>query len=357
MTTSTANDPQHIMVAMSGGVDSSVTAALLQQRGYQVVGVYMRLSLADDQAQVDRARRIAERLGIPLEVADLADAFQRQVLDYFSHAYQAGLTPNPCWVCNRTIKFGLLRAFGRDQLGVAAMATGHYARTHLGPDDRVRLMTGVDPKKDQSYFLSGLGQEHLRGVSFPLGETTKEKVYQVAAGLGLSGLHSAESQDICFLQGRDLAAFFSDLPPRPGEFVTRTGECLGNHQGIFRYTVGQRRGLGIPDATPYYVVGLDAPRNRVVIGKEEELWQERLSIKEMHWVAGEEPTLPQEFLVKIRYRHGAAPALVCHDPHGGHAVRFASPQRAITPGQIAALYQGDEVIGSGVIDLVCAPCV
>lgn len=350
MTPLTPN-PRQIMVAMSGGVDSSVTAAMLQQRGYQVVGVYMRLSRADDQAQQERARRIAQRLGLPLEVVDLADAFQRQVLDSFSHAYQAGLTPNPCWLCNRTIKFGLLRAFGRDHLGIAAMATGHYARTLPGPDGRVRLMTGLDPNKDQSYFLSGLGQEHLSGVTFPLGETTKEKVYQVAAALGLSGLHSAESQDICFLQGRDLASFFSDLPPRPGEFVTRAGECRGDHQGIFRYTVGQRRGIGIPDATPYYVIGLDAQRNRVVIGKEEDLWQDRLAVREMHWLAGSEPVLPHEFMVKIRYRHGAAPARVSRDDRGGYTIRFSDPQRAITPGQIAALYLGDEVIGSGAIDL------
>ena len=341
-------DPKTIMVAMSGGVDSSVTAALLQREGYQVTGVFMLLDHQAGPAQAERSRRIAERLGISLTVVDLAAEFQRQVLDYFSSSYQAGRTPNPCVVCNRTIKFGRLREYGRG-LGIAAMATGHYARTVAGPGGRVRLLTGLDPKKDQSYFLCCLGQRELAGLSFPLGETTKEEVYRVAADLGLSGLHSPESQDICFLQGRDLAHFFQDLPPRPGEMVTTTGKCLARHQGIHHYTVGQRRGLGIPDATPYYVIGLDPVANRVIIGKERDLWQESLAVPAMHWLAGCEPALPQTFMVKIRYRHQASPALVSRDPSGGHRLTFTTPQRAITPGQFAVLYQGDEVIGGGAI--------
>ena len=341
-------DPKSIMVAMSGGVDSSVTAALLKQQGYRVTGVFMLLKQADGPLQAERARRIAERLGIGLEVVDLAAEFQAQVLDYFSSSYLSGRTPNPCVVCNRTIKFGLLREFGRG-LGIPAMATGHYARTELGPEGRVRLLAGIDPKKDQSYFLCGLGQEHLTGLSFPLGETTKEEVYGMAADLGLGGMHSPESQDICFLQGRDLAHFFQDLPPRPGEFVTMAGECRGQHLGIHHYTVGQRRGLGIPDATPYYVIRLDPVANRVIIGKEEDLWQDRLSVREMHWVSGREPDLPQTFSVKIRYRHQPSQALVSLGPDGGHCLTFTAPQRAITPGQFAVLYQGDEVIGGGTI--------
>ena len=337
-----------IMVAMSGGVDSSVTAALLRQSGFSVVGVFMLLAQADGAAQSERVRRIAERLGVRLQVVDLAAEFQRQVLDYFSAAYQAGRTPNPCVVCNRTIKFGLLREIGR-RLGLEAMATGHYARTALGSEGRIRLLTGLDPNKDQSYFLCGLGQEHLAGLTFPLGETTKDEVRRVAAGLGISSLHSAESQDICFLQGRDLAAFFADLPARPGEFVTRAGECCGRHRGIHLYTVGQRRGLGIPDATPYYVIGLDPARNQVVIGKEEDLWHDELTVREMHWTSGREPALPRTCMVKIRYRHQAASALVSQDGAGGYTIKFTAPQRAITPGQFAVLYQDDEVIGGGAI--------
>ncbi len=347
MTVSHSNS-KTIMVAMSGGVDSSVTAALLLNRGFSVVGVFMLLAQADGEAQADRARRIADCLGIPLEVVDLAAEFKRQVLDYFSASYQSGKTPNPCVVCNRTIKFGLLRDFGRG-LGISAMATGHYARTRQGADGRVRLLTGLDPKKDQSYFLCGLGQEHLAGLTFPLGETTKEEVYQVAAGLGLSGLHSAESQDICFLQGRDLADFFEGLPFRPGDFVTNAGEHKGQHQGIHLYTVGQRRGLGVPDATPYYVIGLDPLCNRIIIGKEADLWQDELTVSEMHWTLGEEPALPQTFMVKIRYRHPAAQALVSQGSRGGYTIKFTAPQRAITPGQFAVLYQHDEVIGGGAI--------
>jgi len=336
------------MVAMSGGVDSSVTAALLLQRGLTVVGVFMRLAQADAEAQAERARRIADCLGIHFEVVDLATEFQRQVLDYFTGSYLQGKTPNPCVVCNQTIKFGLLRDFGRSR-GISAMATGHYARTAQEADGRVRLLAGLDPKKDQSYFLCGLGQEHLAGLTFPLGETTKEEVYRVAAGLGLSGLHSAESQDICFLQGRGLADYFGELPQRPGEFVTASGERKGQHQGIHRYTVGQRRGLGIPDATPYYVIGLDPVKNHVIIGKEEDLWRDELALREMHWTLGLEPPLPQNFMVKIRYRHAAAQAMVSPDSAGGYTIKFIGPQRAVTPGQFAVLYQGDEVIGGGAI--------
>lgn len=339
--------PGTIMVAMSGGVDSSVTAALLKQRGHEVVGVFMRLAQADGEAQVSRVRRIADRLGIAVQVADLATEFQAQVLDYFASAYLAGRTPNPCVVCNRTIKFGLLRDVGR-RLGIAAMATGHYARTVVAPDGRVRLLSGLDPKKDQSYFLCGLGQEQLAGLTFPLGETTKAEVYQVAAGLGLTGLHASESQDICFLQGRDLEAFFSDQPARPGDFVTLTGEVKGQHRGIQRYTVGQRRGLGLPDATPYYVIGLDPVRQQVLIGKETDLWRDELLVRTMWWTAGLEPALPQPFMVKIRYRHRPAPALVRRQG-SGYVITFSEQQRAITPGQFAVLYQDDEVVGGGEI--------
>lgn len=338
-----------ILVAMSGGVDSSVTAALLSRRGHEVVGVFMRLAQSDADDQAERTQRIAERLGVRLEVVDLHESFQQQVLDYFSGAYLQGTTPNPCVVCNRKIKFGLLRDVGR-RMGIEQMATGHYARTVIGPGGRVRLLAGMDAKKDQSYFLCALGQEQLAGITFPLGETTKDEVYQVAAGLGLSSMHSAESQDICFLQGRDLAGYFADLPHRPGDCVTRSGEVRGRHQGIYRYTVGQRRGLGIPDVSPWYVIGIDAAKNQVIIGKEDELWQDTLEIGEINWVAGYEPNLPQDCLVKIRYRHQAAPAILSRSQEDGHyVIRFSIPQRAITPGQFAALYLENEVLGGGAI--------
>jgi len=338
-------------VAMSGGVDSSVTASLLKNKGYDVQGFFMSLGQPDLSQQVERVKKVAAHLDIPLTVVDLADEFKAAVLDYFTQSYFAGKTPNPCIICNPRIKFGRLLeeilAAGCD-----CMATGHYARIILDKNGFFRLLKGLDPAKDQSYFLHRLTQKQLARILMPLGEQKKENVYKMAAALGISGVHGSESQDVCFLKGQDLKSFLARHPEKDkgaGPIVTLEGQVLGRHQGIHCYTVGQRKGLGIPDATPYYVVALDPLNNAVLVGKKEDLWQRELSVEKVNWIEGREPVLPSEFFTKIRYRHKGAPALVLPQEKGHYRVCFHEQQLAITPGQFAVFYHGDEVLGGGVI--------
>ena len=344
-----ADSDKSVAVAMSGGVDSSVTAAILKEQGYAVRGVFMAFGQPDLAAQIERVQQVAATLAVQLDVIDVEEVFRAKVLDYFCDAYLAGRTPNPCVVCNPNVKFGRLLAASQE-LGAELMATGHYARLDRF-DHRVRLLKGLDPKKDQSYFLHRLGQEQLGSLLFPLGEYTKDHVRELAAGFGIAGVHGSESQDVCFLQGTTVAAFLDEHRPTvtDGEIVRADGTVLGRHHGIHRYTIGQRRGLGIPDATPYYVIGLDAANNRVLVGKDEELWRDCLSLRAVHWVAGEPPPLPIRLMVKIRYSHGGAPAIIEPAADGTFAVRFEAPQRAVAPGQYAVFYDDDEVVGGGEI--------
>jgi tRNA-specific 2-thiouridylase len=340
-------------VAMSGGVDSSVTAALLKKQGYRVHGFYMALAQPDLEVQVARVRNVAGRLGLDLEVIDLHDEFEEQVLRYFRESYYQGLTPNPCAICNRAIKFGLFRqailAHGMD-----FMATGHYARIDRSDSSGpVRLLKGNDPRKDQSYFLCRLSQEQLSTILMPLGEYAKTRVYEMAAEIGIAGVHGQESQDVCFLSDNDVASFLAgdtSYGVKPGTIVTIGGRELGRHEGIHRYTVGQRRGLGLPDTTPYYVVGLDPLANRVIVGKKDDLLQKQLFADDINWMAGTPPSMPYACEVRIRYRHTPAPAQINMEAEGERLrISFEESQRAITPGQFAVIYQDDEVIGSGVI--------
>jgi tRNA-uridine 2-sulfurtransferase len=345
---------RNMAVAMSGGVDSSTTAALLQQQGCKVRGVFMALGQPDLEQQIARVRRIAGLLEIPLEVVDLQEPFQQQVLAYFRSSYRAGRTPNPCAICNRTIKFGILldRICESSPPG-SKMATGHYARILRDDAGLFQLHRGRDPRKDQSYFLCRLQQEQLARISFPLGELRKEdQVRSLAADFGLGQLHGPESQDICFLKGTTVGEFMQAdgaAEPTAGPIVTQAGDAIGTHAGIHRYTVGQRRGLGLPDATPYYVVRLDAEGNRVIVGKEEDLLARSLYVQNVHWLAGRPPGLPRHLEVKIRYRHQAARAEILSAPAGRLMVAFTEPQRAFTPGQFAVFYEGEQVLGSGEI--------
>ena len=338
-------------VAMSGGVDSSVTASLLKNKGYDVRGFFMALAQPDIEQQVERVKNIADHLHIPLTVVDLEKEFNETVLAYFTGSYLRGKTPNPCIICNPRIKFGQLL----EQIlaaGCDYMATGHYARVVQARDGLFHLLKGVDPQKDQSYFLHRLTQKQLARILMPLGEQTKKNVYRLATDLGISGIHGDESQDVCFLKGQDLTSFmsrYSGAAKQEGSIVTPAGKEIGRHQGIHHYTVGQRRGLGIPDATPYYVIAIDPVKNAVIVGKKEDLWQREMSVGDMNWIAGKDPGLPRDLFTRIRYRHKGAAARVMLQEKNLCTVLFHEPQLSITPGQFAVFYEEDEVIGGGVI--------
>ncbi|MDA3786657.1 MAG: tRNA 2-thiouridine(34) synthase MnmA [Deltaproteobacteria bacterium] len=336
-------------VAMSGGVDSTVTAHLLARQGHEVCGLFMALSQPDLDIQVARVQEVAGRLGVELKIVDLSQVFGRQVLDYFVRSYFQGRTPNPCVVCNPVVKCGYLLKEAL-ALGCEALATGHYVR--LRPTAAgLELCQGRDGSKDQSYFLCGLSQAQLARLSFPLGDLLKEEVYRLAEDLGFHDFRGKESQDVCFLKERTVQKFlegYGGEAPAPGEVVDHQGTVCGRHLGIHRYTIGQRRGLGIPAPRPLYVVGLDAEHNRVIVGGDDDLWRQELLVPEINWMSGHEPPLPRTFTVKIRSRHQGAAALVSRKENG-YAFVFTEPQRAITPGQFAVLYDGACLLGGGEI--------
>jgi len=335
---------EKIAVAMSGGVDSTVCAAMLK-KNHEVHGFFMNLGLPDQKEQIAKVRRVADLLAITLEVVDLADIFAKEIIDYFCQSYAAGITPNPCVLCNPRIKCGKLLDAVRAR-GIDKMATGHYVRvTHNG----MHLLKGLDNRKDQSYFLCGLSREQLKHLVFPLGGLTKDEVYRIARGLGLDHRPETESQDVCFLKNQGPGDFLKRKTDcAKGDIVTKNGEKVGCHEGVFHYTIGQRRGLGICDSTPYYVTGLCAAKKQVIVGKEADLWHNELLVRAVNWIAGSAPRLPVRLEVKIRYRHQAAWAELAGE---GDLLRvvFEQAQRAITPGQFAVFYDNDEVIGGGEI--------
>ncbi len=338
--------PLSVGVAMSGGVDSTMAASLLLEQGHRVQGFFMHLPLARQAALEERVRHVAARLGITLHIIDLRQPFSEEVIGAFIATYRAGRTPNPCIHCNHTIKFGLLAQAMWDA-GMERMATGHYARL-IEQDNGPCIGRGRDAGKDQSYFLSRLRREQLDRLLFPLGDWSKEAVYLRAAALGFQ-FGGEESQDVCFLE-QELPVFLADhgLGEKVGPVITLEGRVIGEHRGVWRYTIGQRRGLGLPDATPWYVVGLDGPGNRVIVGKQETLWQDRCLLQELLWT-GVAPILPWRGLVQLRSRHQPALALICQMGEQSWQLTFEQPQRAITPGQFAVFYDGDRVMGSAII--------
>jgi tRNA-specific 2-thiouridylase len=332
-----------------------ITAVLLKERGYRVLAVHMILRPDDPPEPCHPVIGLTSRIDIPLHVVDLRCPFHRHVIKPFLAAYRLGTTPNPCVICNPTIKFSLLREKAAE-LGGEMLATGHYARTVYDKSCEIfRLFRARDRSKDQSYFLYGLNQQQLAQAFFPLGDFRKSEVQRLATDAGMSGYHREESQEICFISDRDYRAFLeehlsTDLPG-PGPVVDLQGRQLGEHRGIHRYTVGQRRGISIPSSAPYYVVRLEPETNTVRVGRKSDLDHRKLLVTEVNWIAGSPPASETEALVQVRSRHREAPALLTVD--GNHVVvTFSASQKSITPGQSAVFYSGQEVLGGGIIEQV-----
>ncbi len=349
-----------VLVAMSGGVDSSVCALLLRDAGYDCHGVMMRLfsptdilsnaPCADKNAETDAAR-VAEALGFPFSVHDFSGEFRREVIDYFIHTYQMGGTPNPCVQCNKTMKFGKLAELATAQ-NCDKIATGHYARIVRDANGRSLLTCATDKSKDQTYVLWQLSQEQLSRTLLPLGELSKAQVREIAEANGLCNAHRKDSQDICFIPDGDYSAFIEYVTQKkslPGNFVDLDGRVLGKHQGAIRYTVGQRKGLGIALGSPAYVCAKNMKENTVTLGKNEDLFRDTLTAHEINLIATDRLNAPLRAKAKIRYSASPAPCTVEQTDTDILTVRFDAPQRAITAGQSLVLYDGDTVIGGGII--------
>ncbi len=334
---------------MSGGVDSTVCALLLKGR-YAIEGFFMHLAQPDFEFQRERVQRIADRIGIELHIVDMGRQFEEIILAYFSRSYSDGLTPNPCMLCNREIKFGLLMetmlGYGMD-----CIATGHYARVEER-NGRRRLLKGRDTSKDQSYFLAGLTREQLARVVFPLGAMTKQEVYNFAEHRGFADFRGTESQDVCFLGPKELDRFLDRQCVKavvPGPIVTRDGREVGRHKGLSHYTVGQRRGLGIPDSTPWYVLEVATETNTIIVGKADELYRDRLTMQRVHWLGDGPSDDGTVYQVRIRSTHRGSGATLRPMDKERCLITFEEKQRAVTPGQFAVIYLEDEVVGSGEI--------
>ena len=349
------------LIAMSGGVDSSVAAHLTIQAGYDCLGCTMRLYDNADTAgsgestccsldDVEDARAVAFRLGMPHYVFNFTDEFREQVIGKFIRCYQCGKTPNPCIECNRHLKFEKL--LERAQvLGCEKIVTGHYAQV-VETENGFQLRRGADAAKDQSYVLYMLTQQQLQHILLPLGGMTKPEVRRIAEEQGFINARKHDSQDICFVPDGDYArviqAHTGEIP-EPGDFVDLQGNVIGRHQGLIHYTVGQRRGLGIAIGKPAYVCGLDVPHNRVIIGTNDDLFTDTCTVEAVNWIPGAPPQEPVKCQAKIRYRHPAQPATVTFTDDRTAILKFDAPQRAITAGQAAVFYDGEIVLGGGEI--------
>ena len=354
------------LIAMSGGVDSSVAAYLTKEAGYECIGCTMKLFDNGDAAVSDSgkacctledaedARAVAFRLGMPHYMFNYKDEFRRCVIGQFVESYRHGETPNPCVECNRILKFQALMERAK-VLGCEKLVTGHYARV-VQTENGWQLRKGVDPAKDQSYFLHMLTQEQLAHILFPLGELSKPEARAIAEAQGFRNAKKHDSQDICFVPDGDYARVIAqhagELPPR-GEYVDTAGNVLGTHEGIIHYTIGQRRGLGIALGRVQYVVGIDAAHDRVVIGDSADLFTDTAYLSGVNWIPGKVPEEPVRCSAKIRSRHKEQPALLTFTDETHAVLKYDEPQRAITPGQYAVFYDGDNVLGGGRIASAC----
>ena len=353
-----------VVVAMSGGVDSSTAAALLVEQGYEVIGIMMRLwaGTGPDGSAYNRccspeavadARSVCVRLGIPFHLLNFEASFKANVVDFFLDGYARGVTPNPCLECNRHVKFDALMqqavALGADRL-----ATGHYARMTTAADGRHQLLKGADPLKDQSYALCMLTQRQLARAMFPLGGYTKQQVRAMARERDILVAEKSESQELCFVV-KDYREFVQEHRPEafvPGPIFDSAGKRLGTHTGLPAYTIGQRKGLQMARGEPLYVVGMKAADNALIVGRDRDVWQTRMGVSGINWIAARAPAAA---LVKIRYRSTEAPAMVEAIDAATAEVTFAEPQRALTPGQAAVFYDGEACLGGGIISRVGGP--
>jgi tRNA-specific 2-thiouridylase len=354
------SEKKTVVVGMSGGVDSSVAAALLVEQGYRVLGVMLRLWSEAGMERENRcctpddmavARRVAAILDIPFYALDVRDRFRGVVVQAFLDGYQAGVTPNPCMFCNRSIRWGYM-LHQAEAMGADFIATGHYARVATRPDGTVELLRGIDEQKDQSYIMSVLTQEQLKQTIFPLGNYHKPEVRDLARKFKLPVAEKADSQDLCFLGNEDYRRFLTRNAPevvQPGVIVDRTGRTVGEHQGLAFYTIGQRKGLGLSSPEPLYVLEKDIERNRLVVGSAGDLGSTHLIAGPFNWISPKPETNSMPVEVKIRYKARLAQAILTPLPGENVRMEFQNPMRDITPGQLAVAYQGDCVIGSGVI--------
>ncbi len=347
---------------MSGGVDSSVAAALLKDEGYEVIGLHMKLYRGPENeirnkscCSIDEtldARMVCHRLGIPFYALDFQEEFRVSVIDYFIKDYSNGKTPNPCVMCNKKIKNSLLLNKA-NELDCEYLATGHYARINRNPDTGIiQLSRPKDLRKDQTYFLHGIPSKDLPKLMFPLSELTKTEVRRIARKLKLSSANKPDSQELCFVP-KDYREFLKkemNNSPFPGKFKSIYGEVLGEHKGLPFYTIGQRSGLGLSDATPYYVVKIEKEQNCIVLGKEKDLYSKTVYVSNVNWISIATPGISLIASVKLRFAHNGAVANLVPEPGSKVRLELENPERAVTPGQAAVFYQNDIVLGGGIID-------
>jgi tRNA-specific 2-thiouridylase len=345
-----------VVVGLSGGVDSSTAAAMLHNQGYEVIGLTLWLMKGKGQCcsegMVDAAT-ICEQLGVPHHVVDIRDVFQTYIVDYLVTGYSDGITPLPCSQCNRSVKFGPMLEYAREKLGSDLIATGHYARIQYDQaTGRYQLLRALDRNKDQSYFLYDLSQDLLSASVFPLGELLKSDTRRIAAEQNLSTADKPESQDLCLVESNGSMRAFIDkyLAPKTGDIVDPNGKVLGQHDGIQHYTIGQRKGLGIAAPEPLYVIGLDAVNNRVIVGDRTKATQPECLVQRVNWVSIAEPSAPIRAEVQIRYRSVPMPVTVIPLENQRARIVFDEPQFSVTPGQAAVWYDGEKVLGGGIIE-------